>query len=230
MTRRLALLAGALVTAGIAIAAPATPAVAAPARDWSTRVEATAEGGYRMGNPDAPLQLVEFLSLTCGHCAAFASEDLPRVKEKVRQGRVSIEYRNYVLNHYDIAAAILSRCAAPSRYFALTEAYLAEQPGWAARIDALTPEQRAEVEVEPTPATVRRTAELLGLKEIAARHGVTGAAADACLADPARLDQLLAMGTAAEELGVDGTPTFMLNGTLIGSQNWDSLEPVLGQP
>jgi protein-disulfide isomerase len=230
MIRRLALVAGALVTAGFAVAAPAMSAVAAPARDWSTRVEATAEGGYRMGNPDAPLKLVEFLSLTCGHCADFASEGMPRVKEKVRQGQVSVEYRNFVLNHYDVAAAILSRCASPANYFALTEAYLAEQSSWAARIDALTPEQRAEVEVAPTPASVKRTAELLGLKQIAARHGVTAAAADACLADPARIAQLLAMGGAAEQLGVDGTPTFMLNGTLIGSQNWSSLEPVLGQP
>jgi len=218
-----ALLSGALL-------ALAAPAAASPAKDWSARVEATAEGGYRMGNPDAPLKLVEFLSLTCGHCADFANEAMPRVKEKVRAGRVSVEYRNHVLNHYDLAAGVVSRCAAPAHYFALTEAYLAEQDSWAARIDTLTPAQKAEIEVEPTPATVRRTAELLGLKEIAGRHGVTPAAADACLADPARIRQLLVMGDAAEQLGVEGTPTFMLNGTLIGPPNWSSLEPVLGQP
>jgi protein-disulfide isomerase len=229
--RRAALLVGGLLALAAPAAAPAGGARAsAPATDWSARVERTAEGGYRMGNPDAPLKLVEFLSLTCGHCADFASEAMPRVKEKVRAGRVSVEYRNYVLNHYDVAAAILSRCAAPGRYFALTEAYLAQQERWAARIDALTPAQRAEVEVEPTPASVRRIADLLGLRPIAARHGVTAAAANACLSDPARINQLLVMGGAAEKLGVDGTPSFMLNGTLIGPQNWSSLEPVLGQP
>jgi protein-disulfide isomerase len=228
--RRPALLALALAAAGITVAAPVTAVAAAPARDWSTRIEATPEGGYRMGNPAAPLRLVEFLSLTCGACADFAAHDMPRVKEKVRQGRVSIEYRNFVLNNYDIAAAILSRCARPAKYFALTEAYLAEQPRWEPKIDSLTPAQRAQVEVAPTPATVRRIADLLGLKAIAARHGVTNAAANACLADPARLNRVLAMGQAAERLGIDGTPTFMLNGTVIGSQNWSSLEPVLGQP
>jgi protein-disulfide isomerase len=229
MMRRLALLAGALIVAA-PIAASAAAAEVAPARDWSKSVVATAEGGYRMGNPNAPFKLVEFLSLTCGHCADFADEAMPRVKEKVREGRVSVEYRNYVLNHYDIAAAILSRCAAPANYFALTEAFLAEQGVWAEKIDALTPAQRAEVEVPPTPATMKRIAELLGLKAIAARHGVTRASADACLADPRRIQQLLAMGNAAEQLGIDGTPSFMLNGTVIGSQNWHSLEPVLGQP
>jgi protein-disulfide isomerase len=225
----LLLLAGLLGAAAPAVVAAAPSVPAAPV-DWSTRVQATAEGGYRMGNPDAPLKLVEFLSLTCGHCADFANEAMPRVKDKVRSGQVSVEYRNFVLNHYDLAAGVLSRCAAPGKYFALTEAYLAEQDGWAAKIDALTPAQRAEVEVAPTPASVRRTAELLGLKAIAARHGVTPAAANACLADPKRIGQLLAMGGAAEQLGVEGTPTFMLNGTLIGPQNWSSLEPVLGQP
>lgn len=234
MMRRLLLAAGTMVMAAAPAAAPATGPSAgtasAPARDWSARVEATAEGGYRMGNPEAPLKLVEFLSLTCGHCADFAVEAMPRVKEKVREGKVSVEYRNYILNHYDVAAAVLSRCAPPSRYFALTEAYLAEQNSWATKIDALTPAQRAEVEVRPTPASVRRTADLLGLKEIAARHGVTARAANACLADSARIDQLMTMGEAADQLGVDGTPSFILNGTLIGPQTWSSLAPMLGQP
>jgi protein-disulfide isomerase len=224
------LLAGLMAAAAPVVAIGAAPSIPGPPIDWAAHVNATAEGGYRMGNPNAPLKLVEFLSLTCGHCADFASQAMPRVKQKVRSGQVSVEYRNFVLNHYDLAAGVLSRCAAPANYFALTEAYLAEQESWAARIDALTPAQRAEIEVKPTPATVRRTAELLGLKEIAARHGVTPAAANACLADPKRIDQLLAMGGAAEKLGVDGTPSFMLNGTLIGPQNWSSLEPVLGQP
>ena len=218
----------------LAVAAP-PPAAAgetaiAPARDWPKRVETTAEGGYRMGNPDAPLKLVEFLSLTCGHCADFANEAMPRVKEKVRAGHVSVEYRNYTLNNYDLAAAVLSRCAAPARYFALTDAYLAKQDAWAAKIDELTPAQLAEGEAAPTPASLKRIADFLGLREIAAQHGVTRAAADACLSDPARINQLLAQGEAAEQLGIDGTPTFMLNGTVIGSQTWDSLEMVLGQP
>lgn len=228
--KRLAFIGAALIAAAAPVAALAASTVAERARDWSGRVEQTAEGGYRMGNPDAPFKLVEYLSLTCGHCADFARQAMPRVKEKVRKGEVSVEYRNYVLNPYDIAAAVLSRCAAPARYFALTEAYLAEQDTWSAKIDALTPAQRAEVEVEPTPASVKRTAELLGLKDIAAKHGVTRAAAKACLSDPARIRQLIAMGRTAEQLGIDGTPSFILNGTLVGPQNWSLLEPVLGQP
>lgn len=230
MMRRLALVVGAFLAAAAPASAPARERPAAAAADWSTRIETTAEGGYRMGNPDAPVKLVEFLSLTCGHCAAFAGEALPALKQQVREGRVSLEYRNYVLNHYDVAATVLSRCAPRSRYFALTEAFLAEQPGWTAKIQALTPAQAAEVEVDPTPASVRRIADLLGLREIAARHGVTPAMADACLGDAKRIDQLLVMGQSAESLGIVSTPSFILNGTVIGPQDWNSLGLVLGQP
>lgn len=229
MMRTIALAAGLLVAGAAPAAAPASLSAPAPA-DWSTRVTKTAEGGYRLGNPEARFQLVEFLSLTCGACAAFAGEALPQLKDHVRNGRVSIEYRNHVLNPYDFAAALLSRCAATSNYFALTEAFLAEQPSWAGRIAALPPAQRAQVEVEPAPATLKRIADLLGLKEIAARHGVTPAKAAACLADPAGIAQLKAMRDASEQLGVQFTPSFALNGTVIGPLSWSSLQPVLGQP
>ena len=39
--------------------------------DWSTIVSATPEGGFVMGNPNAPVKLVEFGSMTCPHCAEF---------------------------------------------------------------------------------------------------------------------------------------------------------------
>jgi protein-disulfide isomerase len=225
-----ALLLAAAAAFTLAPAAVAAPAAPAQASDWSQRVEKTAEGGYRVGNPDAPVKLVEFLSLTCGHCAAFAAEAMPALHEQVRAGRVNVEYRNYVLNHYDLAAAVLSRCAAPRNYFNLTNALLEQQEVWAGRVDALTDAQRAEIEVRPTAATLRRTVELLGLDEIAKAHGVTPARARLCLSDAAALDQLLAMGQAAEQLGVEGTPTFMLNGKVIGPHDWASLQPLLGQP
>lgn len=221
--------------AAIALAAVAVlPAMAqrpAPARtaqtDWTRTVARTPEGGFRMGNPDAPVKLVEYLSLTCGHCATFAADGSAGLREHVRAGRVNVEYRNYVLNIYDLAAAVLSRCAAPRDYFALTEALLAQQADWTARGEALTPEQRAQINVRPTPASIARTTELLGLTGIAARHGVSPARARTCLADPANLRQVVGMVAAAERLGVDSTPTFLLNGRLLGPQNWASLQPLL---
>lgn len=225
-------LASAFVAIGLLAAAPAVaqaPDVSAIPVDWTRQAATTPEGGFRLGNPDAPLKLVEFLSLTCSHCATFAAEAMPELLEQIRSGRVSVEYRNYVLNHYDLAAAVLSRCAAPNDYFAMTTHLFARQDVWAGRADALTPAQRAEVEVRPTPQSVARTAELIGLKQIAADHGITPAEATRCLASADGLNQVMAMRDAADRLGVDGTPTFMLNGRMIGGANWAMIQPLLAE-
>jgi protein-disulfide isomerase len=224
-------LASAFLAIGLLAAAPAaaqTPIVQAV--DWSQSVATTPEGGFRMGNPDAPLKLVEFLSLTCSHCATFSAEATPSLIQQVRSGRVSVEYRNYVLNHYDLAAAVLSRCAAPANYFAMTTDLFAQQSAWADRADSLTAAQKAEIEVRPTPQSVARTAELIGLKQIASRHGITPAEASRCLASAEGLGQVMAMRDAADRLGVTGTPTFMLNGRMIGGANWAMIQPLLSAP
>ncbi len=78
----------------------------------------TPEGGFRMGNPAASVKLIEYFSTTCPHCAHFAAEGTPvLVRNYVRTGRVSLEYRNYVLNGLDVAASFISRCAAPRGLF-----------------------------------------------------------------------------------------------------------------
>src|SRR5688500_13061899 len=119
MTARLALAAlMAIALAAPAAMAPAQTRVVPSLRDW-TRVEATTpDGGFRMGNPDAPVKLVEYLSLTCPHCAAFAREGTPPlIRNYVRRGRVSFEVRNLPLNALDVTATILARCGGPERFF-----------------------------------------------------------------------------------------------------------------
>src|SRR3546814_9181159 len=88
MKRTLALLfAAAALPLGIA-AVPAAQAEAA--KDWTKTVARTPEGGFRVGNPDAPVKLVEYGSLTCDHCAHFAEEATPKLLgQYVRSGRVS---------------------------------------------------------------------------------------------------------------------------------------------
>ena len=75
---------------------------------------------------------------------------------------------------------------------------------------------------------LRRVAAIAGLDAIAARHGVTPAEADACMADQARLDRVIQMREAADRYGVTGTPTFAINGRIAGSAGtWATLEPLL---
>lgn len=221
-----------LLVALAALAAPA-PGFAQPAgqarqRDWTQVVSPTAEGGYRMGNPQASIRVVEFLSLTCPHCAEFSRQGAPQLLNYIRSGRVSIEYRNFVLNGLDLAAAFLSRCATPQNYFALTHTILASQQQWMGRMQALSAAQQAEMQGQPPLETMRRVVAAAGLDAIAARHGVTPAQQRTCMASQAGLDRVIQMQQAGMRYGVSGTPTFAINGRIAGSvRDWAGLEPLL---
>lgn len=210
----------------LAVAAPA--AAQQRGRDWTQVVSTTPQGGFRMGNPNAPVKVVEFLSLTCPHCAAFAAEGAPPlIRNYVRTGRVSLEYRNFVLNGLDLAAAAISRCAAPNRYFALNHELFATRDTWMGRIGAMTPAQRQGMRGLDPVQTIRRTIAIAGLDAIAARHGVTAAQANRCVTQAA-LDRLTQMQQAGSNFGVTGTPTFAINGQIAGTaHDWASLEPML---
>jgi protein-disulfide isomerase len=228
--RRIALALIAAVTVSTA-AAGAPSARGEAARDWTRTIAATAEGGYRMGNPDAPVKLVEYVSLTCPTCAAFAREGMPPLRrDYVGAGRVSIEYRNFFLNPYDATAAVLSRCAPAAEYFALTDAILAAQPEWTGRLADLERTELEALSSLPYAQRMGRIAALSGLDRIAARHGVNEEAARACFADEPGLRRLVEMRQVAEGMGVQGTPSFLVNGRLVSAYTWSALAPLLGPP
>ena len=226
-----------LVAAVAGLALSAAPAAAAPARkaapvqrDWSRTVVVTPEGGYRMGNPSAPVKLVEYGSLTCGHCAHFAETGMASlVVNHVRTGKVSFEYRNFILSGPDVIASLLARCAPPSQFFRFVDRLYATQPTWTGKIGSLPQAEKDRLKALTTGQRFGALADISGLTAMAAQFGVPGPKAKACLADEAGLDRLEALAQAGEALGVGGTPTFFINGANIGPQTWESLEPVLRQ-
>ena len=197
-------------------------------RDWTDTVVRTPEGGFRMGDPRAPVKVVEYLSLTCPHCAEFAHQGGERLfQQYVRTGHVSVEYRNFTLNGFDLAAAFLSRCAAPRQYFNMSHYLLLHQPEWLGRSQGLTDAQRSELRAATPIQAMQRLVPMLGLDRIAARHGITPAQQRACLADQAALDRLGEIQQAAAGLGVSGTPTFIINGQRAQVNTWPAIEPLL---
>jgi protein-disulfide isomerase len=223
----------ALALLGLAAAAPAADAApvrrAAPAAiNWSRTVVATPEGGFRMGNPQAKVKLVEYGSLTCIHCAAFAREGMaPLVGTYVRSGKVSYEYRNFILNGLDVAASLVARCGGPGRFFPVADRLYAARDQWMGRVGSLTAAQKAQMNALPENQRLGRLAEFAGITQLAAQAGIAPVQAKRCLADPGALDRLGKMAEAAEAQGVSGTPTFFLNGANIGSHSWATLEPIL---
>jgi protein-disulfide isomerase len=215
----------------LALALPASSSEAqrrgvARAQDWTRVAARTPEGGFRMGNPSAPVKVVEYLSLTCPHCAAFAHEGSAGLLGYVRTGRVSIEYRNYFLNGVDISASMLARCASPVNYFAMVHTLLGSQPAWMGRTRNVTEQQRQELSQLPPLQVAQRLVPLLGLDVVGQRYGITPALRRRCMTQ-ASLSQLEQVRTAGDRLGVEGTPTFFINGVKANTNTWSGLEPML---
>lgn len=227
--RTLALVAAAAMAAVSATAIAAAPARKAPAAaDWSRTIVMTPEGGFRMGNPAAKVKLVEYGSLTCGHCANFAREGMaPLLGTYVRSGKVSYEYRTYFLNGLDVAAILVARCGGPGRFFPVAEKLYQTQSQWKGRVAGLTEAQKQALNALPEGQRLGRLAELAGITQIAAQHGIGAAQSKRCLTDQATFDRLGKMNEAAAAQGVQGTPSFFLNGSDLGPQSWGTLEPIL---
>jgi protein-disulfide isomerase len=134
--------------------------------------------------------MIEYASMTCPHCAHFAVETFPKLKEKyIDTGKVRYIMREYPLDGLAAAAFMLARCAGPDKYYPMIETLFAEQKRWAVR-DALPP-----------------------LLAIAKQAGFTEESFQACIHDKEMLDKIdLVRRRGQEKFKVDATPTFYING------------------
>jgi len=223
-----------LLASMVAVAALAAPSVAAaPAKkvaaapDWTKTVVLTPEGGFRMGNPAARVKLVEYGSLTCSHCADFSKSGTAPLSAAVRSGKVSFEFRNFVLNGPDLAASLIARCGGPGKFFPMVGKMFASQAQWAGKISGMSQAQAEQLATLSRPQQLARIAEIGGLTQLAAGSGITPGQAKKCLADQASVQRLAEMHEAAAKLGVEGTPTFFVNGSKVHAHNWAELAPLI---
>lgn len=199
-------------------------------QDWTQVVTKTEAGGFRMGKPDAPVQIVEFASLTCPHCANFSNSGFdPLVEEYVANGLVSFEYRNFVLNALDLTASILSRCNGAEPFFGITERMFANQNQM---FNAMENADQTQLQQLSTPQAMQSGAAFVGIAEAAGLidfvggMGISGEAARQCLTDPAARQELERMrNQAIAQYDVPGTPSFLVNGELAQNvSTWPQLE------
>ena len=218
--------AGAAATATTTAAAAET--AAAVEKDWTTTVVATPEGGFRMGNPDARVKLVEFASFTCPHCRDFHKEAVATLKPNyVKTGMVSLEYRPFVLNVYDFAATKLAMCEGPDRFFTWADQLFSHQESWVTPFTKLTEADIEPLKALPPEQQVAALAVAGGLRDFARPRGLSRARFDACLSDAGMMQRLTAQQQAASDrYQIAGTPTFLLNGKKVeGVTTWAALRP-----
>ncbi len=164
-------------------------------------------GDITLGDPDAPVTIVEYASFTCGHCAAFHATNLPPLKEKfIDTGKVYYIFREYPLDPVATAASMLTRCVAPEKYLQFADVLFARQQQWAFVADPRT-----------------------GLADIAKQGGISSAQFEACMTDQTVLDGLREVQRHAQEtLKVEATPTIFVNDQKIGGNlPWAQLEEII---
>jgi len=231
---RVALLAAAFVLVGTAGAAVHPTTHSAPARhaavDWRGVVAPTADGGVRVGNPQAKVKLVEYFSTTCPHCAAFSKDAYPAILDKyVRGGQLSFEVRVALRDAIDLIAAKSARCAAPPRYFATLEDIMGAQSDWEPKTIEWVNAHTDDLNGPKKDGAIRAMVTGVGIEAIVARHGVTPAALGACLQSKP-IDQALERSSndAWNVRKIDGTPNFLINDVVQSTvYGWAGLEPLI---
>src|SRR3954466_4069925 len=129
--------AGGNSASGAPAAAPVAGAKAPAGQNWVDVVSKTPEGGYRMGNPDAPVKLIEYGSRSCPHCAAFDAEGFPVLKAgPIAAGKLSYEFRDFpVHGPIDMGPILVGHCVEPAQFFPMLDQMMASQQQLIGRTD-----------------------------------------------------------------------------------------------
>ena len=155
------------------------------------------EPGHSKGSPDAPVTLVEYGSVTCSTCKYFHEEVLPSVlTDYVETGRVRFVFREFTRNSLDTEIMVLARCAGPDKFFDVVDDAFNRQD------DIITAAQNGTIEDA-----------LMALGE---RHGVdreTGF--NGCRNNFDIRFDISVVKQSAALMGIQGTPTFLINDTLV---------------
>lgn len=175
-------------------ATPAAPTANAPEASGTVDMNKLLEAGQlpdqQLGKADAPVTIVEYASMTCPHCAHFSETTLPTIKQKyIDSGKARLIMREFAFDPRAEAGFMLARCSG-DKYFPMIDVLFRQQAQWAGGDNA-------------------RDA-LLQLSKLA---GFTQATFESCLTDQKLLDQIRSVkDRAANDFGVDSTPTFFING------------------
>jgi protein-disulfide isomerase len=164
-----------------------------------------------MGDPDAPVEIIEYASTSCSHCAEFAENILPQLKEKyIDTGQVKYSVRELITEPASYAAAgfILARCAPEDRYFNVLDAVFRAQEAAFTTGDLRSP--------------------LVG---VALASGMSQEEFDACMNDAELLEEFNArVAKNFEDSDRQGTPIIYINGVQpfpSGVPAWSTLDEAI---
>jgi protein-disulfide isomerase len=198
-------------------------------RNWNT-VVAEIDGAHRIGNPDAKVKLVEYVSYTCPHCAAFTQEADDRIRlAYIMPGKVSLEVRHLIRDPVDLTVVMLANCGPAAKFPQNHSSFMLQQARWIAPLSSATAAQRQRWTSGPGPARRRAIANDFGLYRIMETRGYNRPELDRCLSDEAAATRFADQSQKDwDRPGIDSTPSFSINGIVMpGTHAWDTLEQQL---
>ena len=177
-----------------ALAALAAVSFVAPGPMHAQEADETVIREMALGEPDAPVTIVEYASLTCPHCATFHDQVLPDLKrEYIDTGKVRFVHREVYFDRYGLWASMVARCGGEMRFFGILDRIYETQSEWTASNDAV---QVAD-----------------NLRRIGLAAGLSEDQLNQCLNDRGKAEALVAWyeRNAAED-DIDSTPSFIIDG------------------
>jgi protein-disulfide isomerase len=184
--------------------AAALMALAVPKRALAQETRSVAD--MSIGDPKAPVTVIEYAMFTCPHCADFYRDVFPKLKaDYIDTGKVRLVFREVYFNRPSLWAAMIARCAPADRYFGIADVLFATQLDWAAQTDEQAMIQK--------------------LYAIGRQAGLSDKEMDACMQDRGFAEALVAAyqkNSAADK--IDATPTFIVNGTKVENVPWDEFK------
>jgi protein-disulfide isomerase len=195
----------AIVIGGLVACSPAS-APATPSAEAAPVAISPYLGETVLGDPAAPVEVIEYASTTCGHCAAFHALVIPELKSRyIDTGKAKLVYRVLPTapGAVSAAGAAIARCAGEDRFFAV--------------IDDLYASQEQILRAARSEETARAA-----LVEVAERHGLSAGQARACMSDPGIAQQLEASLQDLPEF-VNSTPTLIVDGAEVEEPSPENL-------
>lgn len=155
-----------------------------------------------LGRDDAPIQVIEFFSMTCSHCASFHKNTLPQIKTRlIDQGVVRFEMRAFPLDGLALRAHAMARTATAEKYFPMVAMLLEKQNLWAGAEDPID-----------------------ALRKLGRLAGISSAEFDAVMRNRPLLESIVEMRQEAlRQWEVQATPSFVINNKTVisGSLSFD---------
>lgn len=188
---------------------PFDPLMAANAQEASTDMVEIPD--MVMGAADAPVEIIEYASFTCPHCANFHATTYPLLKaDYIDTGKVRFVYREVYFDRFGLWASMIARCGGEMRFFGMAELIYKKQKEWGASGDPV-------VIVEE-------------LRKLAKTAGLTDEMLDECMNDAEQAKALVAWYQAnAERDDINSTPSFLIDGEKFSNMAYPEFQKILDE-